>query len=127
MTTKGVAVSDALGNLVRVRPMPDQPFDSIGVAPLIDGVEFGASTKTRLSTATTLSPISTSTPRRSSYRSTHGAPSRFRSTRKCPDGALERKLLLQTHKVQRIAMRGCKSDQGFEGMICIAAAIINSR
>ena len=42
MTTKILALTDALGNLVRFRLMPGNRFDSIGVAPLIDGVEFGA-------------------------------------------------------------------------------------
>jgi transposase len=42
MTTKILALTDALGNLVRFRLMPGHRFDSIGVAPLIDGVEFGA-------------------------------------------------------------------------------------
>ena len=42
MTTKILALTDALGNLVRFRLMPGNRFDSIGVAPLIEGVEFGA-------------------------------------------------------------------------------------
>lgn len=41
MTTKILALTDALGNLVRFHLMPGNRFDSIGVAPLIDGVEFG--------------------------------------------------------------------------------------
>ncbi|WP_311270471.1 transposase [Sphingobium sp. WCS2017Hpa-17] len=42
MTTKILALTDALGNLTRFRLMPGNRFDSIGVAPLIDGIEFGA-------------------------------------------------------------------------------------
>ena len=42
MTTKILALTDALGNLVRFRLLPGHRFDSVGVAPLIDGVEFGA-------------------------------------------------------------------------------------
>ena len=41
MTTKILALTDALGNLVRFRLMPGNRFDSIGVAPLINGIEFG--------------------------------------------------------------------------------------
>lgn len=42
MTTKILALTDALGNLVRFRLMPGNRFDSIGVAPLIEGIGFGA-------------------------------------------------------------------------------------
>ncbi len=41
-TTKIVALTDAPGNLVRFRLMPGNRFDSIGISPLIEGVEFGA-------------------------------------------------------------------------------------
>lgn len=42
MTAKILALTDAMGNLVRFRLTPGNRFDSIGVAPLIDGVAFGA-------------------------------------------------------------------------------------
>ncbi len=41
MTTKILALTDALGNLVRFKLLPGHRFDTVGVAPLIDGVEFG--------------------------------------------------------------------------------------
>ena len=41
MTTKILALTDALGNLVRFVLLPGQRFDTVGVAPLIDGIEFG--------------------------------------------------------------------------------------
>ena len=40
MTTKILALADALGNLVRFVLLPGQRFDTVGVAPLIEGVEF---------------------------------------------------------------------------------------
>ena len=40
MTTKILALSDALGNLVRFVLMPGHRFDTVGVAPLIDGLAF---------------------------------------------------------------------------------------
>jgi len=43
MTTKILALTDALGNLVRFVLLPGQRFDTVGVAPLIEGVAFGAS------------------------------------------------------------------------------------
>lgn len=42
MTTKIVALVDALGNLARFVLLPGQRHDSIGVEPLITGVEIGA-------------------------------------------------------------------------------------
>ena len=42
LTTKIVALADALGNLVRFVLLPGQRHDTIGVPPLIEGVAFGA-------------------------------------------------------------------------------------
>src|SRR4051812_49352796 len=42
LTSKIVALVDALGNLVRFILLPGQRHDSVGVAPLIDGVSFDA-------------------------------------------------------------------------------------
>ena len=40
MTTKILALTDALGNLVRFVLMLGHRFDTVGVAPLIDGLAF---------------------------------------------------------------------------------------
>ena len=40
-TTKILALTDALGNLVRFVLLPGHRFDTVGVAPLIDGLAFG--------------------------------------------------------------------------------------
>ncbi len=40
MTTKIVALTDALGNLVRFVLLPGQRFETVGVAPLIKDMEF---------------------------------------------------------------------------------------
>ena len=42
MTTKIVALTDALGNLVRFVLLPGQRYDTVGVPPLIEGMAFGA-------------------------------------------------------------------------------------
>jgi len=41
MTTKILALVDALGNLVHFVLLPGQRFDTIGVEPLIEGINFG--------------------------------------------------------------------------------------
>src|SRR3974390_3627569 len=40
MTTKILALTDALGNLVRFELLPGHRFDTVGVEPLIEGVDF---------------------------------------------------------------------------------------
>jgi transposase len=42
LSTKVVALVDALGNLARFVLLPGQRHDSIGVKPLIEGVDFDA-------------------------------------------------------------------------------------
>ena len=42
MTTKILALTDALGNLVRFVLLPGQRYDTVGVPPLIDGIAFDA-------------------------------------------------------------------------------------
>ena len=42
MTTKIVALVDALGNLVRFVLLPGQRHDTVGVPPLIEGIAFDA-------------------------------------------------------------------------------------
>ena len=43
MTTKILALTDALGNLVRFELLPGQRFDTIGVAPLMRSRKAAAS------------------------------------------------------------------------------------
>src|SRR5262249_48292093 len=42
MTTKILALTDALGNLVRFVLLPGQRFDTVGVPPFIEGLAFDA-------------------------------------------------------------------------------------
>ncbi len=42
MTTKILALTDALGNLVRFELLPGHRFDTVGVPPLLKGVAFDA-------------------------------------------------------------------------------------
>lgn len=42
MTTKILALTDALGNLVRFDLLPGHRYDTVGVPPLLDGLDLGA-------------------------------------------------------------------------------------
>jgi transposase len=52
LTTKIVALVDALGNLVRFILLPGQRHDSVGVAPLLKDLDVAALLAARPSTAT---------------------------------------------------------------------------
>jgi hypothetical protein len=88
MTTKILALTDALGNLVRFKLLPGQRFDTVGVAPLIEGLEFGALIADTAFDSNDISPISMIAAPRSSSHNTPAAPFRCRSTPRCTNGAI---------------------------------------
>ncbi len=128
MTTKILALTDALGNLVRFVLLPGHRFDTIGVAPLIDGIEFDALLGDKAYDANWIVEelnqrgakvvISQSTSRalklkidEEMYKWRH----------------LIENFFCKLKEFKRIAMRACKTDQSFSAMIYLAAAVINSR
>lgn len=128
MTTKILALTDALGNLVRFVLLPGHRFDTIGVAPLIEGIEFDALLGDKAYDANWIVEelnqrgakvvISQSTTRalklkidEEMYKWRH----------------LIENFFCKLKEFKRIAMRACKTDQSFSAMIYIAAAVINSR
>lgn len=76
MTTKILAMTDALGNLVRFVLLPGNRYDTIGVAPLINGIEFEALLGIKPLTLTGSSKNSTSAVPRSSSRNGQNASAR---------------------------------------------------
>ena len=141
MTTKILALTDALGNLVHFVLLPGQRFDTVGVAPLIKDIEFGG----------LIAPF-------------HGLQANHcRATDKAFDSnaiidALNErgaKIVISQHsrrttpikldadiykwrhlienffckliEFKRIAMRSDKTDRSFEAMISLCSAVINSR
>lgn len=128
MTTKILALTDALGNLVRFRLMPGNRFDSIGVAPLIDDVAFGALIADK---AFDSNDIVADLNARGAKIVISQHP---RRTKPIP---LDREMYKWRHLIEnffcklkefkRIAMRACKTDRSFEAMIYLAAAVIQSR
>jgi hypothetical protein len=86
LTTKILALNDALGKLVRFVLLPGHQYDTIGVPPLIEGLRFGALIADRPSTGMRSSPISTNGEPRSSSPSINAEPENCRSTLKCTNG-----------------------------------------
>jgi transposase len=128
MTTKILALTDALGNLVRFRLMPGNRFDTIGVAPLIDGVVFGAFIADKAFDSDAIVAdlnergakiVISQHPRRAKPIPMDAEMYKWRH--------LIENFFCKLKEFKRIAMRACKTDRSFEAMIYLAAAVINSR
>jgi transposase len=128
MTTKILALTDALGNLVRFRLMPGHRFDTVGVAPLIDDIKFGALLADKAFDSNDIvadlnkrgaKVVISQHPRRAKPVPLDAQMYQWRH--------LIENFFCKLKEFKRIAMRACKTDQSFEAMIYLAAAVINSR
>jgi transposase len=128
MTTKILALTDALGNLVRFVLLPGQRFDTAGVAPLIEDIEFGALiADTAFDSNDIIADLDqrgakvviAQHPRRASPLQIDAEMYKWRH--------LIENFFCKLKEFKRIAMRADKTDQSFEAMIYLAAAVINSR
>jgi transposase len=117
-----------LGNLVRFRLMPGNRFDSMGVAPLIDGVAFGAFIADKAFDSNAIVAdlnargakiVISQHPRRAKPIPMDAEMYKWRH--------LIENFFCKLKEFKRIAMRACKTDRSFEAMIYLAAAVINSR
>ena len=128
MTTKILALTDALGNLVRFNLLPGHRFDTLGFEPLIEGVDFGGLIADK---AFDSDAIICDHNERGAKIVISPHPRRSRPT------PLDRELYKWRHLIKnffckpkefkRIVMRADKTDQSFSAMIYLAAALINSR
>src|SRR5689334_4023215 len=127
MTTKILALTDALGNLVRFVLLPGRRFDTAGVAPLIGGIEFGALIADKaFDSNDTIADLDA-----------RGAKVIISQHPRCASPLqIDAEMYKGRHLIEncfcklkeykRIALRADKIDQSFEAMIYLAAAIINS-
>lgn len=88
MTTKILALTDALGNLVRFVRLPGQRFATVGVPPLIEGLAFDALIADKAFDSNAIIADSTNAAQRSSSPSTRGAQNLSPLTRKCTNGGI---------------------------------------
>ena len=128
MTTKVLALTDALGNLVRFVLLPGHRFDTVGVAPLIEDIEFGGLIADK---AFDSNAIIADLNQRGAKIVISQHP---RRTKQLPIDAemykwrhLIENFFCKLKEFKRIAMRACKTDQSFAAMIYLVAAVINSR
>jgi transposase len=128
MTTKIVALTDALGNLVRFVLLPGQRFDTVGVAPLLRGTEFGALIA---DTAFDSNDIINELNQRGAKVVIAQHPRRTKplqiDTEMYKWRHLVENFFCKLKEFKRIAMRADKTDQSFKAMIQLTAAVINSR
>jgi len=123
-----LALTDALGNLVRFVLMPGHRYDTVGVAPLIEGVEFDTLIADKAFDANWI--IAELNERGA------GIVISQRPQRKTPL-AIDDEIYKWRHLIEnffcklkefkRIAMRSDKTDTSFEAMVYLGGAVINSR
>jgi transposase len=128
MTTKIVALTDALGNLVRFVLLPGQRHDTVGVAPLIEGVSFAALIADKafdsdwfvleLNERGAMIVISQHS-RRTKPLAIDAEMYKWRH--------LVENFFCKLKEFKRIAMRSDKNDASFAAMIYLSTAVINSR
>ena len=127
-TTKILALTDALGNLVRFELLPGQRYDTVGVAPLIEDIAFGGLIADKAFDVDWIMAeldergaqvVISQHPRRTRPRPIDADLYRWRHLIENFFGKLK--------DFKRIALRACKTDDSFAAMIYAAAAIINSQ
>lgn len=128
MTTKILALTDALGNLVRFVLLPGQRHDTIGVEPLLKDCEFGALiADTAFDSNAIVADLNAHNakvviaqhPRRVRPLAIDTEMSKWRH--------LIENFFCKLKEFKRIAMRSDKTDTSFTAAINLAAAVINSR
>src|ERR1700694_1981078 len=128
LTTKIMALVDALGNLIRFVLLPSQRHDSIGVEPLITGFDFEALIADKAFDSNAIiaeldargaKAVISQHPRRAQPLGIDEEMYKWRHLIENFFGKLK--------EFKRIAMRADKTDQSFASMIHLAAAVINSR
>ena len=128
MTTKILALTDALGNLARFELLPGQRYDTIGVAPLIKGLEFGGLIADK---AFDTNWVVAAVNERGAKVVISQRPKRKAPLDIDQDVYKWRHLIenffCKLKEFKRVAMRSDKTDTSFAAMIHLGAAIINSR
>lgn len=128
MTTKILALTDALGNLVRFILLPGQRFDTIGVPPLLDGIACGALIADKAFDSNAIiadldtrgaKVVISQHPRRLKPLDIDKEMYKWRH--------LIENFFCKLKEFKRIAMRSDKTDESFAAMIHLGAAVIASR
>lgn len=128
MTTKILALTDALGNLVRFELLPGHRFDTVGVEPLIRGLSFQALIADQAYDSNAIiadldargaKVVIAQHQRRTKPLKIDAEMYKWRH--------LIENFFCKLKEFKRIAMRADKTDTSFAAAIFLAAAVIHSR
>lgn len=128
MTTKILALTDALGNLVRFELLPGHRFDTVAVPPLVDGLSFDALIADKAFDSNAIiadlnergaKVVISQHPRRTKPLPVDAEMYKWRH--------LIENFFCKLKEFKRIALRADKTDQSFSAFIHLAAAVINSK
>ena len=123
-----MALTDALGNLVRFVLLPGQRHDTVGVAPLIEGASFDALIADKAFDSNWIIAelnergagiVISQRPQRSNPLPIDEEVYKWRH--------LIENFFCKLKEFKRIAMRSDKTDTSFTAMIYLCSALINSR
>jgi len=123
-----LALTDALGNLVRFVLLPGQRHDTVGVAPLIEGASFDALIADKAFDSNWIIAelnergagiVISQRPQRSNPLPIDEEVYKWRH--------LIENFFCKLKEFKRIAMRSDKTDTSFTAMIYLCSALINSR
>jgi transposase len=123
-----VALTDALGNLVRFVLLPGHRFDTVGVPPLISNLEFDALIADKAFDSNWLiqelnergaAAVIAQHPRRATPLAIDAEMYKWRH--------LVENFFCKLKDFKRIAMRSDKTDLSFAATIYLCATVINSR
>ena len=128
MTTKLLALTDALGTLVRFRLMPGQRYDSVEVPPPIDGLAFDGLIADKAFDSNALVAELNGRGARLVNSQHQGRAQKLKLDASVYTWRhLIENFFCKLKEFKRIATRACKTDRSFEAMIYLAASVINSR
>jgi transposase len=127
MTTKILALTDALGNLVRFVLLPGQSFDTVGVPPLIERLAFDALIADKALDSNAIADLDERGARVVISQHPRRAKPLPIDEDMCKWRHLIENFFCKLKEFKRIAMRADKTDLSFEAMIHLTAAVINSR
>ena len=128
MTTKILALTDALGNLVRFKLLPGHRYDTIGIKPLLEGVSFDAFIADKAFDSNVIIDdldergakiVISQHPRRIQPLNIDAEMYKWRH--------LIENFFCRLKEFKRIAMRSDKTDSSFSAIIHLAAAVENAR
>lgn len=123
-----MALTDALGNLVRFELLPGNRYDTVGVAPLIHGIDFGGLLADK---AFDSNWIIDELNKRGAMICISQRLQRLAPIKIDPEVYKWRhrieNFFCKLKEFKRIAMRSDKTDDSFSAMIYPTAAIINGR